>query len=89
MSNTRKLKGTWPAGAGSTPIDRDKLRSIGYLAGGQTRDQVREYRDPADGHRIKATTDELGNTVTQHATKDDRQDVTLRPKTINLEMRSM
>lgn len=57
-----------------TPIDREKLLSVGYLSGGHTKDRVREGRD-AEGHRYKATTDELGNTVTQR--HGDRQDVTI------------
>lgn len=57
-----------------TPIDREKLLSIGYLGRGRTRDVVRERRDDA-GRPVKATTDELGNTVTQHW--HDRQDVTI------------
>ena len=83
MSNTRKLKNSWPAGAGHTPIDLEKLRSIGYLGRGQTRDKVREYRDPTDGHRIKETTDQANNTVTEHSNKEDRVDVMLRPKTVH------
>lgn len=67
-----------------TPIDREKLLSIGYLSGGRSKPQVREYRDETDGHRIKATTDDAGNEVIQHATKDDRQDVILHPQTIDL-----
>lgn len=62
--------------AEGTPIDLHKLRSIGYLGRGRTRDVVREGRR-ADGVRVKATTDQLGNTVTEHA-KGDRQDVTIR-----------
>lgn len=86
MSNTHKLKDTsWPAGAGHTPIDRDKLRSIGYLGHGQTRDRVREYRDPTDGHRIKETTDQANNTVTEHNNKEDRVDVMIRPQTVELQ----
>ncbi len=59
-----------------TPIDRDKLLSLGYLSRGRTRDTVVEGRRP-DGIRVKATTDELGNTTTEHATRDDRIDVTI------------
>ena len=85
MSNTRKIKGSsWPAGVGATPIDREKLLSLGYLSKGQTRDNVREYRDPVDGHHIKATTDQAGNTVTEHSNKENRVDVMLRPKTVQL-----
>lgn len=52
---------------------RDRLLGIGIISrrSGST---VTEGRR-ADGVRTKATTDELGNTVTEHATKDDRVDV--------------
>lgn len=59
----------------STPIDLEKLRSIGVISQ-RTRSQVREGRR-ADGVRVKATTDELGHTVTEHAV-GDRQDVHIR-----------
>lgn len=62
-------------GGGNTPVDLDRLRSIGF--GSRTRDTVREGRRP-DGVRWKATTDELRTTVTEHA-RGDRQDVHLRP----------
>lgn len=65
-----------------TPIDLDKLRSLAVL-GQRTRDTVREGRGP-DGVRYKATTDGLGNTVTEHA--NDRQDVTVRPQTITMKV---
>lgn len=64
-----------------TPIDLDKLRSVGYLGRGRTRDRIREGRD-ADGRRYKACTDELGNTVTQRA--GDRQDVHIRAPQIQV-----
>lgn len=67
--------------AEGTPIDLDKLRSLAVI-GKRTRDRVREYRRP-DGVRCKATTDELGNTVTEHA-RGDRQDVRIRPQTVHL-----
>jgi hypothetical protein len=60
---------------------RDKLLSVGYLSRGRTRAKVREGRR-GDGTRVKATTDELGNTTTEHATRDDRVDVTVRPQTV-------
>jgi hypothetical protein len=69
-----------------TPIDRDKLLSIGYLSGGRSKPQVKEYRDETDGHRVKVTTDEAGNDVIQHNTPDDRQDVLIRPKTIEMDI---
>lgn len=55
---------------------RDKLRSIGHI-GRRSGPTVRERRRD-DGVRVKATTDELGNTTTEHATRDDRVDVTIR-----------
>lgn len=58
-----------------TRIDIEKLRSIGIL-GRRTRDVVHEYRRD-DGVRVKATTDQLGNTTTEHA-KGDRVDVHIR-----------
>jgi hypothetical protein len=60
--------------AEGTPIDLEKLRSIGVISR-RTGNQVREGRDNF-GNRFKAVTDELGNTVTQRA--GDRQDVTIR-----------
>lgn len=67
---------------GGTPIDLEKLRSLSV--GRRTRDRVREFRRP-DGVRCKATTDELGNTVTQHA-KGDRQDVHIKAPTVTARM---
>jgi hypothetical protein len=52
---------------------RDRLLSIGVISR-RTGDRVVEGRR-ADGVRIKATTDELGNTVTEHAVRGDRVDV--------------
>jgi hypothetical protein len=60
--------------AEGTPIDRDKLLTVGVLPGGRSRSKVREGRDETG--RFKAITDELGNTVTERA--GDRQDVTIR-----------
>jgi hypothetical protein len=62
---------------------RDKLLSIGYLPRGRTGSRVVESRRP-DGVRTKATTDELGNTVTEHA-EGDRVDVMVRPQTVYAE----
>lgn len=54
-------------------IDREKLLSI--AVGRRTRDRVVYGRDE-NGYATKATTDELNNTVTEHA--DGRQDVLIR-----------
>lgn len=62
-----------------TPIDLEKMRSVGTISR-RTRDVIKEGRR-ADGVRIKATTDELNTTVTEHA-KGDRQDVHLRPQQV-------
>lgn len=51
----------------------ERMRSIGVISH-RSGSQVREGRD-ADGERFKATTDELGNTVTERA--GDRQDVNI------------
>lgn len=64
-----------------TPIDRDKLRSIGVISR-RSGPVVREGRR-RDGVRVKATTDELGNTVTEHA-RGDRQDVNIRAPHIRI-----
>ena len=66
-----------------TPIDLEKMRSLSV--GRRTRNVVREGRR-ADGVRVKATTDEHNNTVIEHASKDDRVDVTLRPKTVRMKI---
>lgn len=73
--------------AEGTPIDLAKMRSIGYLSRGCTGPKVREYRR-RDGTRVKATTDELGTTVTEHATKDDRVDVLVRPETVTMKVKA-
>lgn len=69
-----------------TPIDLEKMRSIGTI-GRRTRDVVREGRRE-DGVRVKATTDELGNTVTEHALPrgGDRVDVLVRPQTVSMKI---
>ena len=62
----------------------DKVRSLSVI-GKRTRSTVVEGRRE-DGVRVKATTDELGHTVTEHATKDDRVDVTVRPQRHNVKI---
>jgi predicted methyltransferase MtxX (methanogen marker protein 4) len=56
---------------------RDKLASVGVLSRGRTRDIIREGRDK-HGDRTKATTDQLGNTVTEHNNSKDQVDVNIR-----------
>jgi hypothetical protein len=60
------------------------MRSIGVLRGGRSRSAtVTEGRaHPETGVPFKATTDERGNTTTEHATKDDRVDVMVRPEMV-------
>ncbi|MEX5711833.1 hypothetical protein AB1484_26955 [Parafrankia sp. FMc6] len=62
-----------------TPMDPEKLRSIGFIRAGRIGPRVREGRDEA-GRRVKETTDEQGHTTTQRG--DGRIDLTLRPATI-------
>jgi hypothetical protein len=70
----------------------DKMRSVGYLPRGRTRDQVREGRaHPDSGKPYRAVTSELGHTVTEHGTPgtgvSDRQDAHIRPATIEFDLR--
>lgn len=67
-----------------TSIDLTKLRSLGVISR-RSGPIVNEGRR-SDGVRIKATTDELGNTVTEHA-KGDRQDVLIRAPQIRMNCR--
>jgi hypothetical protein len=64
------------------PVDLDRLRSVGSLSRGRTRDQVTEQRLPGGG-RTKAVTDENNATVTEHSKAgtgvSHRQDVMVRP----------
>lgn len=60
--------------AEGTPVDLERLRSVGVI-GRRSGPRVAEGRD-ANGDRFKAVTDELNNTVTQRA--GDRQDVLIR-----------
>lgn len=75
MSNKRKVTGT--------PINLEKMRSIGVISR-QTKNRVREGREhPDSGKPFKAVTDELGNTQTYHNTGDtERLDAHVRPQTI-------
>jgi hypothetical protein len=65
----------------------DKVRSLGYLSRGRTRPRVVDGRRPETdtgvdaGQRCKATTDELGNTVTESA---NRQDVRIKAPHVRL-----
>ncbi len=68
--------------------DSEKWRTIGYLPSGRTKDRVREGRRK-DGVRVKATTDELGATTTEHNTKDDRVDVAINPQPIRVSIEEL
>lgn len=68
-----------------TSIDLEKMRSIGFLSKGRTRDKTREFRRD-DGVRVKETTDELGTVVTEHNTKDDRVDVNIHPDPVKVDL---
>lgn len=75
-----------------TPIDREKMRSIGVISR-RTRARVIEGRAHHDsGRPFKAVTDEAGNTVTEHSAAgaapgvSDRQDVDIHPTAITLKL---
>ena len=74
-----------------TPIDREKLLSLGVISR-RTGNKVREGREhPETGRPYKEVTDELNNTVTEHSTGtapgvSNRQDVNVRPKTVHLKI---
>ncbi len=61
----------------------DKVRSLGVLSGGRTRDtRIREGRHhPETGAAWKSTTTEAG-TMTEHNTRDARVDAVVTPATI-------
>jgi hypothetical protein len=63
MSNSKRAK--------FTKEDLERMRSVGHMRGGRTRDKVRTITLEG-GERAKETTDQLGNIVTEHG---DRQDV--------------
>jgi hypothetical protein len=71
---------------GETPEQfRDRMRSIGYLSRGRTRNrEILITRSTEEGgvdagKRAKVVVDELGTTVT---TSDNRQDVNVVPETV-------
>lgn len=65
----------------------EKLRSVGFLSSGRTRSRSESGRShPDSGLAFKATTDEAGNTVTEHSEPGSgvscRQDVELHPELV-------
>ena len=68
---------------------REKLASIGFLSRGRTASRSTSGREhPESGLPFKATTDELGNTVTEHGPAGSgvsvRQDVEIHPATVHV-----
>ena len=63
-----------------TPEKLEAMRSISVMGRLPSKPRVKEWTDPASG-RMKATKDELGNVVTQHA-KGDRQDVLINAQPV-------
>jgi hypothetical protein len=70
----------------------NKVRTIGVITR-ISKPTVREGKaHPDSGRPYKATTDEAGNTVTEHSAPgpapgvSDRQDVTVRPETITIKL---
>ena len=68
---------------------RARMQSIGFMAGGRTRDAVRTVTRPETdpgvdaGKRAKQTVDELGTVITE---SDNRQDVNICPPTVYQEV---
>jgi hypothetical protein len=68
---------------------RERMRSVGFMAGGRTRDRVRTVTRPENdpgldaGRRAKETTDQLGTVITE---SDHRQDVNIHPATYVAEL---
>lgn len=65
-----------------TPIDLEKMRSIGVI-GKRSGDTVTQVYDGIGRPIGKDVTDELGNTV--HV-RDERQDVTIQASTVNVKV---
>jgi len=68
-------------------------KNIGVLPGGRTEKRnVKEFRDPSDGHIVKKTRDEAtsrGNVITEHGGKGDRTDVLMRPDALQYGFRKV
>jgi hypothetical protein len=69
-----------------------RMRSVGFLSKGRTKDKVSStYRPTNDpgvdaGKKAKVTVDELGTTITE---SDNRQDVNIVPKTVYTDLITM
>lgn len=63
-------------------FDLDKYRSVGAIRGRNQAWGTRVRETRTEEGRVKATTDDLNNTVTQHS-KGDRQDVHIRATTVH------
>jgi hypothetical protein len=66
----------------ATNTYREKLLSIGVVSK-RSKPHVVEGRDH-EGNRVKATTDEAGNTITEHNNSKDQVDVTIRAPRIHV-----
>lgn len=69
----------------------EKLKTIGVLRGGRSRDKVQSGREhPDSGKPFRAVTDQAGNTVTEHGDPGSgvscRQDVEIRPDIVRARM---
>lgn len=63
---------------------KHKIRTLRFGTGVARQSRTLEGRNPHTGERFKATKDEAttrGNVITEHATRDDRVDVLIRPDT--------
>lgn len=62
---------------------KEKIKTLQVMQRSGKGHAVKEWKDDRDGHRIKATRDDLNNVTTEHNTKDDRVDVLIRPPHYN------
>lgn len=70
-----------------TPIDREKMRSIGVISK-RTKPKIVEGKShPKSGLPFKSVTGEDNATITEHGKKksgvSERQDVVVRPETVH------
>lgn len=70
-----------------TPIDIEKMRSIGVISK-RTKPDITEGKKHSDsGLPYKSTTDESGTTITEHGARksgvSERQDVHVRPSIVD------
>lgn len=77
-----------------TPIDLDKMRSIGVISGVTKSRVIDEGHSHAEsGLAFKTTRDELGHDTTVHSESgsgvDSRQDININAKSVHLQVKAV